>query len=277
MKRRAGIDLDLAHLLALRNANLEQRQAKFLGAAAPGGKPGRNRGTGVDLYDLRDFVEGDDLRHVDANASARTGKLHVKTYVNENDLSALILIDLRPSMYWGSADCLRAYAAICAGVGLGWQIANANGRAAFLVLRGDGIQELSALDGENGMVAHCEHLVLIYEQAMQLRDNAAPSLGMALLRARLLTKRQTGVFVITGYDDPGDDFREGLAAMRARDCKFLVIRDALQIKTAENLPVIGANNKVQLIDLLAEGDEQLSLLDEEQVPYELMMSGDMIT
>ncbi len=276
MTNRPGIDVDARTLMALRAHDPSQAQNRFRGAASASGKSGRNRGSGVDLYDLRDFVDGDDLRHVDPSASARTGKLHVKTFTEERDVSALIVLDLRASMFWGSRTCLRAYAAICAGVQTAWHVANAHGQVAFLVVHDDGMAELSTLQGDEGMVAHCEHLALIYQRAMASQNPNPPKFGMALLRAREMTKRQTGVFVFTGLDDLGEDFRSSVTALHARDCRFHIIEDALQFSNAKNLPVAAGNGQTELIDFMGDAGSNLAWLDALQIPYERLLSDEVM-
>ena len=49
------------------------------------------------------YEPGDDVRHIDAAASARTGALHVRVHVPERALTTWIVLDLSPSMAFGTA------------------------------------------------------------------------------------------------------------------------------------------------------------------------------
>jgi uncharacterized protein (DUF58 family) len=61
-------------------------------------------GIGIDLADLRDYESGDDIRHIDWNVTARMDTLYVRTYLEERDLTAWLLLDRSPSMGFGPTD-----------------------------------------------------------------------------------------------------------------------------------------------------------------------------
>jgi uncharacterized protein (DUF58 family) len=76
------------------------------------GLPGEWRsvgvGRGTELAQLRPYEPGDDVRHLDAAATARTGQPHVRLHVPERALTTWILLDLSPSMAFGTAQRLKA-------------------------------------------------------------------------------------------------------------------------------------------------------------------------
>lgn len=61
------------------------------------------QGAGMRLSDIREYLPGDDVRHIDWNVSARTGSLHVRTFYEERELTAWFLIDTSASMGFGFA------------------------------------------------------------------------------------------------------------------------------------------------------------------------------
>src|SRR5512138_4020982 len=62
------------------------------------------RGTGLDFADLREYQIHDDVRHIDWNVTARTQVPHVRIYTEDRDLTAWFLVDLSPSVDFGSRD-----------------------------------------------------------------------------------------------------------------------------------------------------------------------------
>ena len=69
-------------------------------------------GYGVDFADLREYQPGDDIRYIDWNVTARMGAPYVKKYVEERDLTLLLLVDVSGSQSFGSRFLLkRDYAA----------------------------------------------------------------------------------------------------------------------------------------------------------------------
>ncbi len=71
----------------------------------------------MSFSESRAFADGDDPRHVDWLATARTGDLFVKQFVEERELTLLLVVDLSASMTTGSRSLLRRQlAAECAAV-----------------------------------------------------------------------------------------------------------------------------------------------------------------
>jgi uncharacterized protein (DUF58 family) len=62
------------------------------------------RGFGLDLADLREYQAHDDVRHIDWNVTARTQIPHVRVYNEDREVTAWFLLDLSPSVDFGSGD-----------------------------------------------------------------------------------------------------------------------------------------------------------------------------
>src|ERR1700757_190798 len=62
------------------------------------------RGHGLDLADLREYQYHDDVRHIDWNVTARLQTPYVREYNEEREVAAWLLLDLSPSVDFGSRD-----------------------------------------------------------------------------------------------------------------------------------------------------------------------------
>ena len=60
------------------------------------------KGQGMEFSEVREYQDGDDIRTVDWNVTSRTGKLFVKKYVEERELTVIILVDASGSFQFGS-------------------------------------------------------------------------------------------------------------------------------------------------------------------------------
>lgn len=60
------------------------------------------KGRGIEVSEVRGYVEGDDVRDIDWNVTARTGVAHVKQYVEERELTVILAVDLSASMNFGT-------------------------------------------------------------------------------------------------------------------------------------------------------------------------------
>jgi len=81
---------------------------RLVSQTLPGDRRAAGVGLGTELAQLRPYEMGDDVRHIDAAASARTGTPHVRLHVPERALTTWIVLDLSPSMAFGTAQRLKA-------------------------------------------------------------------------------------------------------------------------------------------------------------------------
>ena len=64
-------------------------------------------GYGVDFADLREYQPDDDIRYIDWNVTARMDTPYVRQYIEDRDLTAWFLLDLSPSIDFGSVESLK--------------------------------------------------------------------------------------------------------------------------------------------------------------------------
>jgi uncharacterized protein (DUF58 family) len=77
---------------------LDLLSRKLLAGKLPGERRSKRRGRSVEFADFRQYVAGDDLRHVDWNILGRLDKLFIKIFREEEDLSLHIILDASASM-----------------------------------------------------------------------------------------------------------------------------------------------------------------------------------
>jgi uncharacterized protein (DUF58 family) len=98
--------------LAIRRTTAGQRR---------GGRRSRRLGAGLEFADHRDYAPGDDLRHLDWNLYGRLGRLALRRYEEDEDLSIDLLVDASASMGLGAPpklDLALQLAAALAYIGL---------------------------------------------------------------------------------------------------------------------------------------------------------------
>ncbi len=106
--------LDAAELGRLQQLALQYRSRSGRARQSPG--PGRHhgalRGQGMELHDVRPYRPGDDVRHMDWRATARSGRPITKVFVEENARRLFLFIDRRPGMMFGTRRELKAATAV---------------------------------------------------------------------------------------------------------------------------------------------------------------------
>ncbi|MEQ1634447.1 MAG: DUF58 domain-containing protein [Planctomycetota bacterium] len=95
-----GDGLDLAELLMLVR-RIEAQSERLVSGVLAGGYKSRFRGSGIEFEEIREYVDGDDPRAVDQAVTARMGRPFVRSYVEERDLTMMLLLDLSASMVDG--------------------------------------------------------------------------------------------------------------------------------------------------------------------------------
>ncbi len=98
---------------------LEWRVLRRIEGRIAGGYRTAARGTGTDLAGLRAYVEGDDARHIDWNATARRCEPQLRVFNEDRELTAWLVLDRSASMTVGAAgrgkhDVLRELAVLVA-------------------------------------------------------------------------------------------------------------------------------------------------------------------
>jgi uncharacterized protein (DUF58 family) len=87
----------------LRVANrLQLASRRTFTGSVKGERTTRRKGTSIEFADYRNYVEGDDLRHLDWNVLARLDTPVMRTYLDEQDLAVYVILDCSRSMDFGS-------------------------------------------------------------------------------------------------------------------------------------------------------------------------------
>src|SRR5215470_11480978 len=81
---------------------IEIRTRKIINTTFVGEYKSTFKGTGMEFVDLREYLPGDDIRSIDWRVTARTGRPHVKKFVEERELTVILCVDASGSGYFGT-------------------------------------------------------------------------------------------------------------------------------------------------------------------------------
>src|SRR5947208_10613177 len=98
-ERKSDLLLDPAFMASVDQLDLMSR--KLLAGKMKGERRSKRRGQSVEFADYRNYVVGDDLRFIDWNIYARLERLFLKLFLEEEDLSLYILVDVSKSCDFG--------------------------------------------------------------------------------------------------------------------------------------------------------------------------------
>ncbi len=225
-----GVDLDANALMGLRHltGRAPSKATRRL-AARPGGIVTRRRGRGSEIDDVRMWIDGDDIRHIDRNATARTGQLHTRTFRDERERAVLLVADFRPAMLFGTRRAFRSVAAAEALAMVGWRAAAEGGRIGLLTIGTGEPNFVRPKGGERAMSAIVGVMARAHADALAEEDRADPSLSVALETAVGALPRGGHLILASGMDEPGPGFDEVVRAATTRvSISVLLVTDAFE-------------------------------------------------
>lgn len=164
------------------------------------------RGHSVEFADYRQYGVGDDLRYVDWNIYGRLDRLHVKLFVDEEDLCLHLLVDGSASMGFGTPAKLE-YAARLAGA-LGFVGLVSFERVGVGILRERVSEGWPPTRGRNQVVNMLNFLT-------SLRAAGRTSLNDALADYAVRSREAGLAVVLSDFLDPGG-FENGVRALLER-------------------------------------------------------------
>lgn len=189
------------------------------------------RGPGLDFADLREYRFGDDVRHIDWNVTARTQVPHVRVFNEDRDVTAWFLLDLSPSVDFGSGTTDKRQV-LTEFVGVMARLFSHHGNRVGAILF-DGVSEfiVPARTGRR----HIMHLLdKVLAHPRRLR---APPTDLAAFfrRAGAAIQRRSVIFVVSDFvSRPGWD-RTLMALSQRHECIAVRLIDPLE----QALPDIG--------------------------------------
>jgi uncharacterized protein (DUF58 family) len=213
------------------------------------------KGRGMEFDEVRPYVPGDDVRSIDWNVTARTGEPYIKRYVEERQLTLMLMADVSASQDFGSAARSKreATAELCALLAF---TATRNDDKVGLALFHSEIEEYipprkgqkHALRVVREVLAHSDEqdrqaiaeaetsglarflrgirsrLTEVAGRRRPRKAREATDVGFALEFLMRVTKRRTICFVVSDFLDDGFD-RAMIAANRKHDVIAVLVTD----------------------------------------------------
>jgi len=214
---------------------------------AKGERRSPRKGQSVEFSDYRPYGVGDDLRYVDWNIYARLDRLHVKLFVDEEDLCLHLLVDASNSMGFGQPTKLAYAARLAAAIGF-VGLVNLE-RVGVGVLREKVSEGWPPVRGRNQFVALVDFLV-------SLKSGGATSLNEGLANYAMRAREPGLVVLVSDLLDP-QGFEAGVRALRERRFEVHVVH----LLDAEELnPTLGGDLRLhdsetgEVRELTVDGD-----------------------
>ena len=190
--------LDPAFMARLDQLDVMSR--KLLAGKMKGERRSKRRGQSVEFADYRNYVIGDDLRFIDWNIYARLDRLFLKLFLEEEDLSLYILLDVSKSCDYGEPNKALYIKQVAAALGY---IGLVNYNRVNVVAMADGIV------AETGALRGRRRVSQMIDFVTKLEPTGASNFAEACQRFAL-QHRQKGVCVVLSDFFVKGGFENGL-------------------------------------------------------------------
>ncbi len=155
------------------------------------------KGRGMDFDEVREYQPGDEVRRIDWNVTARTGVTHIKKYIEEREMTVMVLVDASASGTTGSvSQSKRELAAELAAV------------LAFSAIRNnDKVGALLFTDGAEKFIRPGKgrlHVLRLISEVLTYRPaRRGTNLTNALQHINRAVRRRAVIFVLSDFMDSG--------------------------------------------------------------------------
>jgi uncharacterized protein (DUF58 family) len=153
------------------------------------------RGFGLDLADLREYQYHDDVRHIDWNVTARLQTPYVREYNEDREINAWFLLDLSPSVDFGSGT-VRKRSVAAEFVAVLARLLTRHGNRVGALFYGDKVD--TVIPARTGR-RHVLHLLNRMSERPQLERSSGTRLEELLHSAFQIVKRRSLVFVVSDF------------------------------------------------------------------------------
>ena len=186
------------------------------------------KGRGMQFDEVREYSPGDDIRAIDWNVTARTGKAHIKRFVEEREMTVILAVDLSASGDFGTIDKTKNELAAEFCAVLAFAAAKNNDKVGLLIFSDQIEMFIPPKKGSR----HVLRLIreLLYFKMPQRKTNISMALDYL---SRIIRKKAT-IFLVSDFIDSG--FKKPLSLLNKRHD---VIATSVFDKAEKALPDIG--------------------------------------
>ncbi len=217
------------------------------GQRFPGGeRAGRGRAQSLEFDGISPYQPGDDVRWIDWRATARSGRPQVKRFAAQSHRARMIVVDLRPDLYFGTHTRLMANTSVLLASWLGCEALNLQEPVGLVV---PGFEIVEPRRGKPHLLRVLNELLTCHEAGRHLQSG--PGLADAVADAGGLLHRGDEITVISDFAETDSAFSDisrtlaGIRTLRAYIVEDPVMRGPIP---AGRYPVVvpGENRRTML-------------------------------
>ncbi len=186
------------------------------------------KGRGMEFDEVRQYVPGDDVRTIDWNVTARSGEPYVKSYVEERELTVMLVVDVSRSGEFGTKNRFKRELAVEL-AGVLSIAATTNNDKVGLLLFSDRVELLIPPTKGRSHVLRLLRELLAFEP-----EGSGTDLRLALDTIFVLLKRRSIVFLVSDFLADPESYRQAmLVTNQQHDVVAFDLSDPLEREMAD--------------------------------------------
>lgn len=195
-----------------------------------GGHASKQKGRGLDLDQLRQYLPGDDIRTIDWRVTARTQSPHTRVYKEERERPVMIVCDQRTPMFFGSQRSFKSVvAAQCAAI-IAWAALDHGDRVGAFILGNQSEADFRPKQ-RSQHVLQILKTINEYNHQLEKHEPIQQSLSDCLKKLHQGVKPGTSIYIISDFFDLSADDKAALFNLKRHNhVVALQVYDALERK-----------------------------------------------
>ncbi|RDJ11508.1 DUF58 domain-containing protein [Rhizobium grahamii] len=209
------------------------------------------RGRGLTFEELRDYLPGDDIRTIDWRVTARTTKPAVRVYSEEKERPALVVVDQRINMFFGSRRSMKSVTAAETAMLCAWRILGSGDRVGGFVFNDGRIDEIRPHRSREAVIGFADRIATQNaELSADFSGASSPTaLDAVVERVTSIAHHDHLIIVISDFDGHTAATRDRLLRLSAHnDVICLLVYDPfmLELPQSGDIVVSGGNLQAEL-------------------------------
>lgn len=196
-----------------------------------GSHTSRHKGRGMNFSEVRLYQAGDDVRAIDWRVTARTGKTHTKLFTEEREQPSMLMIDLSPSMKFGSQLLLKSVQTAHFASLLSWLAVSQQDRIGAIIYNGLRFRECKPTARQQGPLRIIHALIEAHKEMLDAPRIPASLDGWqeALRHLHHLCPKGSDIAIISDFYALSMDDKKRLGQLRQHNrVKFVLVSDPLE-------------------------------------------------
>ena len=186
------------------------------------------KGRGMEFDEVRQYHPGDDVRSIDWNVTARTGEPYVKSYIEERELTVMLVVDLSGSGDFGTRNRFKRELAVELAAVMSFAATTNNDRVGLLLFT-DRVESLVPPRKGRSHVLRMVRDLLVFQPV-----GSGTDISLALDTVHQMLKRRSIVFLVSDFLADPESYRQAmLVTNRRHDVVAFDLSDPLEHEIAD--------------------------------------------